>query len=226
MMLPQLIDGAGTECGVPISGQHLRNDGYTTFYSYLLMQPLLVLECVCPVDDTDVESLGRVDSFREDPRIPQVFRATLQHFQGTPFDRGHLAPFADMRSSREGVASFLLSNMSPQLPGFNRGAWKQLEAEVRHGLTSGERRWVASGPVFLGAQIHKPLTCNTARSIPVPDMYFKSTITESARGAMKGKHWLIRHDETSGPEDVKLSKLEDTIGQILWTRIADRRRIE
>ena len=38
--------------------------------------------------------------------------------------------------------------MSPQVPGFNRGKWKSLEAKVRKLVVENDSLYVISGPVF------------------------------------------------------------------------------
>jgi endonuclease G len=54
-------------------------------------------------------------------------------YEKSGYDRGHLAPAADMGFSKITMAeSFYYSNMSPQVPGFNRGIWKQLEEQTRN----------------------------------------------------------------------------------------------
>jgi len=53
-------------------------------------------------------------------------------FAGSGFDKGHLAPAADMAwSIRSMSESFSYANVSPQRPAFNRGIWKRLENQVR-----------------------------------------------------------------------------------------------
>jgi DNA/RNA endonuclease G (NUC1) len=44
--------------------------------------------------------------------------------------------------------SFFLSNMSPQLPAFNRGIWRSLESAVRAWAESKGSIYVVTGPVF------------------------------------------------------------------------------
>ena len=73
----------------------------------------------------------RDDNFKEDPSVP-TGSATLADYRRSGYDRGHLAPAADMAYSRQTMEdSFFMSNMSPQRPAFNRGIWKDLEAQVR-----------------------------------------------------------------------------------------------
>ena len=73
----------------------------------------------------------RTNDFREDPKI-RTGSATLADYRKSGFDRGHLAPAADMAFSQVAMSeSFYLSNISPQRPAFNRGIWRKLEQQVR-----------------------------------------------------------------------------------------------
>ena len=66
-------------------------------------------------------TVRRTDDFRPDPNI-STGSAILSDYKGSGYDRGHLAPAGDMKFSRQTmIESFYMSNMSPQLPAFNRG---------------------------------------------------------------------------------------------------------
>jgi endonuclease G len=53
-------------------------------------------------------------------------------YTGSGFDRGHLAPAADMVWHETAMREcFYTTNITPQYPGFNRGEWKELEFRVR-----------------------------------------------------------------------------------------------
>ena len=76
-------------------------------------------------------STKRKDNFRSDPKV-KTGSATLSDYKGSGYDRGHLAPAADFKWSSTAMSeSFYMSNMSPQVPGFNRGIWKKLESKIR-----------------------------------------------------------------------------------------------
>lgn len=65
------------------------------------------------------------------------------------YDRGHLCPAGDMGFNRVAMQeSFLMSNVSPQLPEFNRGIWKELETQVREWAIEEHKLYVVTGPVF------------------------------------------------------------------------------
>ena len=83
---------------------------------------------------TRAETMGtspRTNYFRVDPQIPGLC-ALPTDYKGTDYDRGHLAPAADMAWSKVTMKeSFYMSNISPQHYSFNRGIWKKLEKLVR-----------------------------------------------------------------------------------------------
>ena len=112
---------------------------------------------------------ARGDNFRPDPFVPGC--PTLADYRGSGYDRGHLCPAADMKISQEAMSeTFFLSNMSPQAPAFNRGAWAKLEALVRSYIRdNSDTLYVVTGPVFLGA------TESIGESkVTVPLFYYKA----------------------------------------------------
>ena len=84
---------------------------------------------------TPDESLGcipRDDGFVADASIPKDKRAEPGDYAKSGYDKGHIVPNADLSWSKQTMyESFLMSNMSPQLPNLNRGVWKYLETNER-----------------------------------------------------------------------------------------------
>ena len=73
-------------------------------------------------------STKRKDNFRSDPKV-KTGSASLSDYKGSGYDRGHLAPAADFKWSATAMSeSFYMSNMSPQVPSFNRGIWKNMKS--------------------------------------------------------------------------------------------------
>lgn len=79
-----------------------------------------------------VACLPRDDAFAPDLSLPKGKRAELNDYRKSGYDQGHMVSNADLSFNEIAQKeSFLLSNMSPQLPGLNRGVWKQLEVATR-----------------------------------------------------------------------------------------------
>lgn len=69
--------------------------------------------------------------FREDTHVPSP-RATHADYNRSGYDRGHMCPAADRSTSRQTMrATFVMTNVCPQAPALNRGAWKRLENGCR-----------------------------------------------------------------------------------------------
>ncbi|HEX2963753.1 MAG TPA: DNA/RNA non-specific endonuclease [Ignavibacteriales bacterium] len=75
--------------------------------------------------------------------------ATAKDYEKSGYDKGHLCPAADMKSSPVLMKEcFYMSNMSPQDPAFNRGVWSKLEELVRTWAMQDSLLYIATGPVF------------------------------------------------------------------------------
>lgn len=90
----------------------------------------------------------RSNHFYQDTLI-ESGSADDKDYLSSGYDRGHLAPAADFSWSETTMnESFLYSNMSPQVPAFNRGVWKRLEERVRNWARLYQKIYVVTGPVF------------------------------------------------------------------------------
>ena len=111
----------------------------------------------------------RTNKFRSDPEIP-TGSATTADYRRSSYDRGHLAPAADMAFSGQTMAdSFFMSNMSPQKPAFNRGIWKRLEEQVRQIAIREKAIYVVTEPIL---PKKKTVTIG-ANQVTVPTHYYK-----------------------------------------------------
>lgn len=110
--------------GSPAADQILMNRFYTVGYSYYFRQAKWALEIV-DTDKKDMDEVGGLNNFRPDFRIPKRFRADLSDYTGSGYDRGHLVASANLNDENiQNNETFLLSNMSPQTPSFNRQKWR------------------------------------------------------------------------------------------------------
>jgi endonuclease G len=137
--------------GAPVkaegNNQYLCRTAYAVNYNYATKVPFYAVEHITAANL--VKNAPRKDDFREDPEIPTPHRATLADYTGMGFDRGHVAPAADMTFSAQAMSeSFFLSNMMPQVPGNNRGIWKYLEENVRYWVQVKGEVYVITGTLF------------------------------------------------------------------------------
>ena len=118
--------------------------------------------------DETKKKVSRSNDFEPDESVA-TGSANGDDYKGSGFDRGHLAPAADMGWSEQSMhESFYYSNMSPQVPGFNRGIWKHLEEQVRQWAIDNQSIYVVTGPLF-----SENLPTIGTNKVSVPRYYFK-----------------------------------------------------
>lgn len=135
----------------------------------------------------------RCNCFAEDDKVKQN-GATLEDYQGSGFDRGHLAPAADFyQDTNANRETFLMSNMSPQSPGLNRGLWADLEAWVRTKASEFGKIYVVTGPVFQNSwgTIGKG-------QVRIPGYFYKVILFKDKDGVYRSIGFIIPNIGASG----------------------------
>jgi endonuclease G len=127
----------------------------------------------------------RTDKFIPDPKV-KTGSASDKDYEGSGYDRGHLAPAADMGWSTTAMAeSFFYSNMSPQTPSFNRGIWKKLEELVRTWAIENNKVYVVTGPVLTNE-----LPTIGPNKVSVPKYYYK-VVLDYSEPSIKGIGFIL-----------------------------------
>ena len=122
-------------------------NGFNVMYSGVSKTPLWVAEVLTPARLS--QKIPREDSFHEETRIPAEYRASLSDYKSTGYDRGHMAPNADMPNKAAQFDSFSLANMVPQAPKNNQQVWRELEEATRALVTKQKQDvYVVTGPVY------------------------------------------------------------------------------
>lgn len=137
----------------------------------------------------------RTDRFFPDARLRSAERANLEDYKGSGFDRGHMAPAADMPTARAMAQSFSLANMVPQAPEHNRGAWaKTVESATRHYAARAEGNvYVITGPVYVPSIALSPGI--GSGQVRVPKYLFKLVYDER-----KNKAWAYWHENANSTQ--------------------------
>ena len=122
----------------------------------------------------------RGNRFIADPLVTGPI-ATNADYTRSGYDKGHMAPAADMKWSPEAMKeSFYFSNMCPQHPQLNRRGWKNLEEKIRDWAVADSAIIIICGPI-----IDKPSKTIGKNKVAVPERFFKvilSPFVKPARG--------------------------------------------
>lgn len=100
------------------------------------------------LDSSWIGSTQRQDDFRPDTTLPAGWYQVLdEDYSGSGYDRGHMCPSGDRTNSvPNNSATFLMTNMVPQLAANNQGPWEELESYCRTLAAQGNEVYIFSGP--------------------------------------------------------------------------------
>ena len=215
--------------GAPVCDEILIGRHFTIGYSWYFRQAKWVLEIVNPNAQIINLRVERGNNFRADVRIPPRFRAGLNAYTGSGYDRGHLVGSANQTELQiQNSETFLLSNMSPQAPNLNRRMWSDLEKAVRE-LNNREEvleTYVLTCPVFYFDRVIETIGSQNDEygiSVPVPHAFVKSVLTEDDKGRLNLWTFEMENKEltgTLGDYLVVTYDAEQKVGGRFWDRIA------
>ncbi|HCI30251.1 MAG TPA: endonuclease, partial [Psychrobacter sp.] len=115
------------------------------------------------------KQIDREDSFHEESKLPETARASLSDYSGSGYDRGHLAPNANMATRSQQYDSFSLANIAPQSPRNNRYIWRNIESATRYLTQQYGEVYTITGVAFTNKK-----TKQLANRVLVPSHFFKA----------------------------------------------------
>ncbi|KAF8939032.1 nuclease [Dissophora ornata] len=140
------------------------------------------------------DGVGRGNSqFMEDPTVPDLYKAKLADYFRSGYDRGHMVPAADCKSTQSSMdETFYLSNIAPQVgTGFNRDYWAHFENFCRTLTKKYSNVYVITGPLYLPYQdpvdqkyYVKHEVIGNPPNIAVPTHFYKVILTDRGNGDM------------------------------------------
>ncbi len=178
--------------------------GFAVLHSGQSKTPVYVAEHLTPARLADAKDEERTNRFYEEARLPSAERATLADYKGSGYDRGHMAPAADMPSPNAMAQSFSLANMVPQSPENNRGVWaKKVEAATRKYVERGNEVYVITGPLYRGQ-----VKAIGPGQVWVPAALFKLVYDPS-----KKKAWAYLVENVDSPRSVAPISYAELVNQ-------------
>lgn len=126
--------------------QELCYEGYAAKASYISKSNLYSAERL--TKERVSVKLDRQNPFHAEEKIPADKRAELSDYKNSGFDRGHLAPNADMPTRNSQYESFSLANMIPQVSEHNQKTWSKVEQITRNLAKQYNDIYVVTLPVY------------------------------------------------------------------------------
>lgn len=173
---------------------------FGVFHSGLTATPLWSAEHLTAEKVRLAKGVPRVDGFFPEAALPASDRAELSHYRSSGYDRGHMAPSADMSTDKAQAESFSLANMVPQTAGLNRRLWADIEATTRGLALSYGEVYVVTGPAFVGATLKR-----IGGRVMVPSATWKAVYVPRAGAA--GVWWAENTQEGRKYEVISLAEL-------------------
>ncbi len=196
--------------------QIIKHEAYTLKYNETFEQAEWVAYQLTAAET--VSLYERSDNFREDPKV-KTGSATNSDYANSGYDRGHLAPAADMGWSEITMQeSFYFSNMSPQDPSFNRGIWKRLEELVRDWAVEYDSLYVVTGPV-----LKTGLKTIGTNKVAVPGYYYKVIYTHF-NGAHNAIGFVLKNEgskDALNSHAVSIDSVENFTGINFFPNLPD-----
>ena len=193
-----------TDSKLKTDSQALCFDGFAVMYSSTSRTPLWSAEYLTRKRLAQAEQIDRDDSFHEESRLPKSARASLSDYSGSGFDRGHLAPNADMATRSQQYDSFSLANIAPQSPRNNRYIWRNIESATRHLTEQYGEVYTVTGVAFTDAKVTQ-----LADRVLVPSHFYKAVYIPALGQA--GVYYAP-NDESERIEVISVDELTDRIG--------------
>ena len=117
--------------------------------------------------------IKRNNNFMSDPFYPQS--ASNKDYVKSGYDKGHLFPAGSACDSTVMRESFYFTNISPQIPSFNRGVWNKIEQKVRGWAMEYDTLYVITGCVV------DSLSTKIGNQVAVPSYFYKLILVYTSK---------------------------------------------
>ncbi len=183
-------------------------EGYVLEHSATDRIPLWVCEGLTPTQLNG--NASRKDAFAADTALKPGRRAEMRDYTKSGYDRGHMAPAGDQTvDANLKKETFFLSNMSPQIPEFNRQIWEALEVQVRHWALDNDSTFVITGGIFYDPKDDDPATADGTieyyiigkDAVAVPTHFFKIVIAKHNDGEWRSIAFVEENRKYKRPFD-------------------------
>lgn len=188
-------------------------EAFSVMHSGVSKTPLWAAQHLTRDSLQAARAVKREDSFHAEEALPPQHGAELADYVRSGFDRGHMAPAADMPTRSAQHESFSLANVVPQNRKNNQILWSAIEGATRHLTKLRGELYVVTGPLFDTEKIQR-----LNRRVFVPTHVFKAVV-DPVRG--EGAAWLAPNDDSGDYSVVSIAELEKRTGIKLFPKLPD-----
>jgi len=197
-------------------GEIVKHTYFTFSYNELYEQPDWVAYMLTP--EMLSGDAKRKSRFINDPFV-KTGSASHDDYTNTGFDRGHLMPAATCNFDQNAKdETFYASNLSPQVPGFNRGIWKEIEEKVRSWTNEFGHLYVVTGPAnFI------PDSVIGENRVGVPESFYKVILYKKGSEYSSAGFLLKNEKSNLEPEDflIPVDSVEKVTGLDFFWELQD-----
>ncbi len=198
-------------------GQVIEHLGYTVSYDADFKTPQWVAWQLTAEEAAGEEP--RYDKFQADPEVRGA-KAYPKDYTNSGYDRGHMAPAADMKWSKQAmVESFYMTNVCPQNRNLNRGDWKELEELEREWANRYGSVSIAAGPIYYSQSPERI----GANKVAVPDAFFKVLLVGYPKQP-KAYGFIFKNEAGSHPlsyYQLTVDEVEKATGMDFFSKLPD-----
>ena len=188
-------------------------EAFAVLHSGVSRTPLWSAEHLTRDSLKAAREIPRADSFHAEPALPPGQGAELADYVRSGFDRGHMAPAADMPTEPAQHESFSLANIVPQNRKNNQILWAAIEGATRHLTNLRGELYVITGPVFEGDKLDR-----INGRVLVPTHVFKAVLDPAKQEAAA---WLAPNNDSGEYQVINVDTLERRIGINLFPKLTD-----
>ncbi len=190
----------------------IRHTGYTASYNHLTLTSDWVAWELTADEVSDAYNFECSFSWDPDVRSP---KATREDYSRSGWDKGHMAPRADMKWNADALReSYLFTNICPQDHEMNAQAWRKIEELTRRIASRYGSVLVVCGPIY-DSLPHRHIGPNC---VHVPDRFYKA-LAMRLGGTWHTVGFLVENNHQSrSPRSyaVSVDSIEAIIGRNLF----------
>lgn len=188
-------------------------EAFAVMHSGVSKTPLWSAEHLTRDSLKAAKDVKREDSFHAEIALPPKHGAELADYVRSGFDRGHMAPAADMPTVKAQHESFSLANVVPQNRKNNQVLWSAIEGATRHLANVRGELYVITGPVFEGDKIER-----INGRVFVPTQVFKAVVDPATN---EGAAWIAPNDDSGDYQVISIAELEKKTGINLFPKLPE-----